>query len=87
MADTTLTIRVGGKLKKRFTEAARAQDRSASLLLRDYMRRYVDAAAHDAWFRGEVEQGLADLAAGAPTVSHEEVVAAARARLKRKRRR
>ncbi len=39
--ETTFTFRVDVDLKAAFTQTAKAQDRSASLLLRDYMRDYV----------------------------------------------
>jgi len=58
MPETTFTFRVDQKLKKAFTEAARANDRPGSQLLRDFMRDYVERAEHDAWFRSEVEQSL-----------------------------
>jgi hypothetical protein len=38
MADTTFTFRVDQELKHAFTEAARANDRPGSQLLRDFMR-------------------------------------------------
>ena len=58
MPDTTFTFRVDHQLKDAFTEAARANDRPGSQLLRDFMRDYVERAEHDAWFRAEVEQSL-----------------------------
>jgi predicted transcriptional regulator len=39
--DVNFTFRVDAGLKNAFIDAARAADRSASLLLRDYMREYV----------------------------------------------
>ncbi|RJF90169.1 hypothetical protein D3874_24435 [Oleomonas cavernae] len=62
MAETTFTFRVDEALKAEFVEAAKAHDRPASILLRDFMRDYIkqsrDSAEHDRWFRAEVEQGL-----------------------------
>lgn len=62
MADATFTFRVDDELKARFAEVARAHDRSGAQLLRDFMREYVRneqaALEYDAWFRGEVRQGL-----------------------------
>jgi predicted transcriptional regulator len=75
MPETTFTFRVGQELKKAFTDAARANDRPGSQLLRDFMRNYVDRAEHEAWFREEVEQSLRE--ADDPNVElipHEEVV-------------
>jgi predicted transcriptional regulator len=75
MPETTFTFRVDQELKEAFTETARANDRPASQLLRDFMRDYVDRAEHDAWFRAEVEQSLKE--ADDPDVElipHEKVV-------------
>ncbi len=75
MPETTFTFRVDPELKKAFAEAARANDRPGSQLLRDFMRGYVERAEHDAWFRAEVEQSLKE--ANDPNVDlipHEEVV-------------
>jgi len=58
MPETTFTFRVDQELKKAFPETVRANDRPDSQLLRDFMRDYVERAAHDAWFRAEVEQSL-----------------------------
>jgi predicted transcriptional regulator len=75
MPETTFTFRVDQELKKAFTDAARANDRPGSQLLRDFMRNYVERAEHDAWFRGQVEQSLRE--ADDPSVElipHHEVV-------------
>ena len=75
MPDTTFTFRVDQGLKNAFTEAARANDRPGSQLLRDFMRDYVERVEHDVWFRAEVEQSLKE--ADDPNVElvpHEEVV-------------
>jgi predicted transcriptional regulator len=62
MTEATFTFRVDEDLKARFTEAAKAHDRTGAQLLRDFMRDYVhrqqDEAAYEAWFRAEVEQGM-----------------------------
>ena len=62
MTQTTFTFRVDDDLKIAFSEAAKAQDRSAAQLLRVLMREAVRkenaAREHEAWFRREVEQGL-----------------------------
>jgi predicted transcriptional regulator len=62
MTETNFTFRVDAELKAEFAEAAKASDRPASILLRDFMRDYVRRSRvreeHDAWFRAEVEQGL-----------------------------
>lgn len=83
MTDATFTFRVDETLKRRFAEAARAQDRSGAQLLRDFMRAYVEerapeAPGHEAWFRQEVRRGI-DAAEAGDLVSAEEVEAEARA--------
>jgi predicted transcriptional regulator len=75
MPDTNFTFRVDQKLKDAFTEAARANDRPGSQLLREFMRDYVERAEHDLWFRAEVEQSLKEADdPNAEWVPHEEVV-------------
>ncbi|HJU16231.1 MAG TPA: antitoxin of toxin-antitoxin stability system [Stellaceae bacterium] len=68
MAEATFTFRVDDELKVRLTEAAKARDRTGAQLLRDFMRVYVkhqeEEAAYDAWFRREVEAGIASANAG-----------------------
>lgn len=63
MTEATLIIRVEGDLKAAFTSAAKAADRTASQLLRDFMRDYVrrqaEQADYDAWLRQKVEAGRA----------------------------
>jgi predicted transcriptional regulator len=70
MGQATLTFRVDNELKAAFSEAARAQDRTAAqllrVLMREAIRRQRDGQEYDAWFRGEVEQGLRE--ADDPTV-------------------
>ena len=41
MGEDTFTFRVDEELKRQFATAARARDRSAAQLLRDYMRAFV----------------------------------------------
>lgn len=54
------------ELRDEFMAAAAAVDRPASQIMREFMREYVQdqrqLAAHDAWFRGEVRQSLAEAA-------------------------
>lgn len=68
MGDATFTFRVDEELKTEFAEAAKARDRTGAQLIRDFMRDYVrhqqEAAAHDAWFRREVQIGLDSANAG-----------------------
>jgi predicted transcriptional regulator len=80
MTETNFTFRVEDDLKDRFVGAAQTNDLSASMLLREFMQTYVEKTEHDAWFRQEVEQGLAE--AESPEVKlipHEDVVARIRA--------
>ncbi|MBW8724145.1 MAG: hypothetical protein JF625_03160 [Inquilinus limosus] len=88
MADTNFTFRVDEDLKAEFARAARANDRPASILLRDFMRDYVnrnrEKSEHDTWFRAEVEQGLREADDPATKwIPHEQVVAETRALIDR----
>ena len=68
MTEATFTFRVDEALKADFSKAAKAKDRTGAQLLRDYMRDFVrqqqEAAEHDAWFRREVQAGIAAANAG-----------------------
>lgn len=68
MNEATFTFRVDDSLKSAFTQAAQDKDRTGAQLLRDFMRDFVReqeaAAAHDAWFRREVQAGLESANAG-----------------------
>jgi predicted transcriptional regulator len=76
MTETNFTFRVEDDLKDRFVGAAQTNDRSASMLLRDFMQNYVEKTEHDAWFRQEVERGLAEAASPEiERIPHEDVVA------------
>ena len=64
--------------KTAFAETAKAQDRTAAQLLRVLMREAVrrrhEARAHDAWFRGEVEQGMREADdPNVPRIPHQDV--------------
>ena len=90
MSDATFTFRVDEALKTEFSTAAKARDRSGAQLLREFMREFVqqqqEAAAHDAWFRRQVQIGL-DSANAGNLISHEEVearFAAKRAAMRRR---
>ena len=82
MSEATFTFRVDEELKDEFSTAAKARDRTGAQLLRDFMRDFVkqqqDAAAHDAWFRRQVQAGL-DSAQAGEVISAEEVEAEAAA--------
>ncbi|OLL57694.1 hypothetical protein AT246_07375, partial [Bartonella henselae] len=68
MAETTFTFRVDDVLKSEFSRAAKACDRSAAQLLRDYMRDIVkeqkEKIAHELWFQEQVQLGLNSANAG-----------------------
>lgn len=68
MSEATFTFRVDEALKSEFTTAAKSCDRTGAQLLRDFMRDFVrqqqEAAAHDAWFRQQVQIGLDSANAG-----------------------
>jgi predicted transcriptional regulator len=59
VTETTVIVRVEGDLKAAFTKAAKSADRTASQLLRDFMRDYVkrqaEQAEYDAWMRRKVD--------------------------------
>ena len=83
MSEATFTFRVEEDLKAKFSNAAKANDRTGAQLLRDFMRDFVqrqqEAAEHDTWFRRQVQIGLDSANAGhlAP-VDHVEAEFAAR---------
>lgn len=68
MSEATFTFRVDEALKNEFATAAKARDRTAAQLLRDFMRDFVvqqqDADGYDAWFRRQVQAGLDSADAG-----------------------
>ena len=78
MTEATYTFRVEEDLKARLTTAAKARDRTGAQLLRDFISDFVkdqqEAAAHDLWFRHQVQAGL-DSANSGKLVSAEEVAA------------
>ena len=82
MSDATFTFRVDESLKAEFSTAAKARDRSSAQILRDFMRDFVreqeEKAAHDAWFRRQVQIGL-DAANAGEVISAAEVEAEAEA--------
>lgn len=91
MSEATFTFRVDETLKSKFADAAKARDRTGAQLLRDFMRGVVSqqegAAEYDAWFRREVEAGIAEANAGSlmPAEEVETEAAAWRSRTLRKR--
>ncbi|MDI5985649.1 hypothetical protein QLQ85_12705 [Halomonas sp. M4R5S39] len=82
MSEATFTFRVDDALKAEFAQAAKAKDRTGAQLLRDFMRDFVreqqEAAAHDAWFRREVQAGI-DAANAGDVIPADEVEAEAAA--------
>jgi len=68
MSEATFTFRIDETLKAEFSAAAKARDRSGAQLLRDFIREFVqqqqEAAAHDVWFRRQVQIGLDSANAG-----------------------
>jgi len=89
MPESTFTFRVDGKLKEKFSEAARKQDRAGSSVLREFMRKFVnqpssDAAAYDEWFREGVQQALDDPRPAVPSEAVERHFAKRRAGARRK---
>ncbi|WP_040857324.1 CopG family ribbon-helix-helix protein [Thiorhodovibrio frisius] len=80
MNEATFTFRVDEALKDQFATAAKACDRSGAQLLRDFMRDFVrqqrEMAAHEEWFRRQVQIGL-DSANAGELLSGEDVEAEA----------
>jgi predicted transcriptional regulator len=68
VSDATFTFRVDEDLKDQFAKAAKSSDLTGAQLLRgfmrDFVRRHAEEAEHDAWFRRQVEIGLAAADAG-----------------------
>jgi predicted transcriptional regulator len=90
MSEATFTFRVDEALKNEFASAAKARDRTGAQLLRDFMRDVVqqqdEAAAHDAWFRRQVQAGVDSANAGnlIPSAEVEAHFAARRAATRRR---
>jgi predicted transcriptional regulator len=63
MNEVTFTFRVDETLKEEFATAAKKHDRTGAQLLRDFMREFVQGLKvtpeHDAWFRHQVQIGVA----------------------------
>jgi predicted transcriptional regulator len=82
MGEATFTFRVDEALKSAFADAAKAHDRTGAQLIRDFMRHYVagqhEVAAHDDWFRQQVQIGM-DSANAGRLLSAEDVEAEAAA--------
>lgn len=89
MSEATFTFRVDEALKDQFTKAAKSRDRTGAQLLRDFMRDFVrqqlETAAHDVWFRRQVQAGLDSANAGRLVAAEdvEEEFAARRAETRR----
>ncbi len=68
MTDKTFTFAVDDDLMTAFDDAAKAQDTSSDELLRQLMRDFViereTDPGYDAWFRQQVEEGIAQADAG-----------------------
>jgi len=90
MSNATFTFEVDAALKDQFATAAKARDRNAGQILRDFMRDFVhqqqDPAAHDAWFARQVRIGLDEANAG-KLIPAEEVEARFAAKREASRRR
>ena len=64
MADSTFTLRLDDDLKAAFAEVAAAQEHTSAqllrLLMRDEVRRWREAEAHETWFGDEVARAIGD---------------------------
>lgn len=79
MADSTFTFRVDDELKSAFAEVAAAQEHTSAqllrVLMRDAVQRWHETQEHDAWFRGEVQEGVREAADPAvDRIPHDQVV-------------
>lgn len=90
MSEATFTFRVDETLKNEFASAAKARDRSGAQLLREFMREFVqhqqEVAAHEPWFRRQVQIGVDSANAGKliPATEVEAKFAAKRAATRRR---
>ena len=68
MAESTVIVRVENELKAAFARAAKASDRTASQLLRDFMRDYVreqsERSEYSDWLGRKAEAGRAAVRQG-----------------------
>jgi len=87
MGEARFTIQVDEDTKAELTKLARASNRTAAQFLRDlvedYVRRQREEAAHDAWFRQEVREGIreADAASEKEWIPQAQVMTEVRAAL------
>jgi predicted transcriptional regulator len=68
MADATITVQVDPDLKKAFSLAAEAHNRTDEDILREFMQDYVETQRTDSeyeqWFRRQVQIGIDEADAG-----------------------
>ncbi|MCF4167489.1 antitoxin of toxin-antitoxin stability system [Zavarzinia compransoris] len=66
--EAVFTMKLEPELRAAFMTAAASEDRPASQVVRELMRRYIEerrqAHEYDDFLRGKVEAGRADIAAG-----------------------
>jgi predicted transcriptional regulator len=78
--EAVFTVKLESDLRDAFAAEAEAAHRPASQIVREFMREFVErqreAREHDAWFRAQVQQALADPRPGIP---HDAVMAEIRA--------
>jgi predicted transcriptional regulator len=78
--EAMFTLKLEPMLRAQFVAAAAAVDRPASQIVREFMRDFIEqqraAREHDAWFRGEVAQGMREADdLGVVRIPHEAVAA------------
>jgi predicted transcriptional regulator len=76
--EAMFTLKLEPELRDQFMAEAAATDRPASQIVREFMRDFIkrqrEAREHDAWFRGEVEQGMREANdTSVRRIPHEEV--------------
>jgi predicted transcriptional regulator len=68
MSETTITIKIDPELKRAFSRAAEAHDRTDEDLLREFMQDYIETQRTDSeyeqWFRRQVQIGIDEADAG-----------------------
>jgi predicted transcriptional regulator len=68
MSETTITVQVDPDLKRAFSSAAEAHNRTDEDLLREFMQDYIETqrtdSEYDRWFRSQVQVGIDEADAG-----------------------
>lgn len=60
--EVVFTLKLESELRDQFMQAAAASHRPASQVVRELMRDFIQAHAHDTWFRDQVRQAVTEAA-------------------------